>query len=53
MNHFLVEKVLLNTDPQKKVTIITTRHSRMLLAGIQEEGLDARLGGHEGCILDA
>ena len=28
------------------------RHSRMLLAGIQEEGLDSRLRGHDGCILD-
>ena len=52
MNHFLVEKTFLNAAPQNKVIIITRRHSRILLAGIREEGVDARLRGHGGCILD-
>ena len=30
------------------MTISQERHSRMLLAGIQKKGLDARLRGHDG-----
>ena len=44
--------LFLSTAPQINVTIIPARHSRMLLAGIQKEGLDARLRGHDGCKLD-
>ena len=49
------------TAPQINVTIIPARHSRMLVAGIQKESLDARsplracgdrLRGHDGCELD-
>jgi len=42
----------LSTAPQTRVTIIPVRHSRMLVAGIQKESLDARLRGHDGCKLD-
>ena len=42
----------LSSVPQNKVTIIPVRHSRMLVAGIQKESLDARLRGHDGCKLD-
>ena len=38
---------VLSTAPQNKVTIIPVRHSRMLVAGIQKESLDARLRGHD------
>jgi hypothetical protein len=36
--------------PQNKVTMISGRHSRMLLAGIQKKSLDVRLRGHDGWI---
>jgi len=47
--------------PQIEVTDVPGRHSRMLLAGIQKESLDARslpkafrdkLRGHDKCILN-
>ena len=43
---------LLSTAPQNKVTIIPVRHSRILVAGIQKESLDASLRGHAECKLD-
>jgi hypothetical protein len=39
--------------PRNKVAIIPDRHSRMFLAGIQKDSLDARLRGHDGCELNA
>jgi toxin HigB-1 len=39
--------------PQNKVTTIPGRHSRILLAGIQKNGLDTRLSGYDGWVLDA
>lgn len=47
----MASRVQLSKASQNKVTIVPGRRSRMLLAGIQKENLDARLHGRDGWIL--